>query len=88
MGLHAIMMPNGSTYYYFSDNEEYSWYNAVKVRPGGRDEYRRWLPIAAAARLVWPVTWLRKSAASLVNSTWLRISSLLWGWPTAPTTSV
>jgi hypothetical protein len=23
------MMPNGSTYYYFSDNQEYSWYNAV-----------------------------------------------------------
>lgn len=28
-GITVVMMPNGSTYYYFSDNEEYSWYNAV-----------------------------------------------------------
>jgi hypothetical protein len=24
------MMPNGSTYYYFSDNDEFSWYDAVE----------------------------------------------------------
>jgi hypothetical protein len=28
-GIMVVMMPNGSTYYYFSDNQEYSWYNAV-----------------------------------------------------------
>ena len=28
-GITVVMMPNGTTYYYFSDNEEFSWYNAV-----------------------------------------------------------
>lgn len=28
-GITVVMMPNGATYYYFSDNEEFSWYNAV-----------------------------------------------------------
>ncbi len=28
-GITVAMMPNGATYYYFSDNEEYSWYTAV-----------------------------------------------------------
>jgi len=28
-GITVAMMPNGATYYYFSDNEEFSWYNAV-----------------------------------------------------------
>lgn len=28
-GITIVMMPNGSTYYYFSDNDEFSWYDAV-----------------------------------------------------------
>ncbi len=28
-GITVVMMPNGSTYYYFSDNYEYFWYDAV-----------------------------------------------------------
>lgn len=28
-GITVVMMPNGSTYYYFSDNNEYFWYDAV-----------------------------------------------------------
>jgi hypothetical protein len=28
-GITVVMMPNGVTYYYFSDNDEFSWYNAV-----------------------------------------------------------
>jgi hypothetical protein len=28
-GITVVMMPNGATYYYFSDNQEYSWYGAV-----------------------------------------------------------
>ena len=28
-GITVVMAPNGATYYYFSDNEEFSWYNAV-----------------------------------------------------------
>lgn len=28
-GITIAMLPNGATYWYFSDNEEYSWYNAV-----------------------------------------------------------
>lgn len=28
-GITVAMMPNGATYYYFSDNEEFAWYNAV-----------------------------------------------------------
>lgn len=28
-GITVVMMPNGSTYYYFSDNEEFSWSSAV-----------------------------------------------------------
>ena len=28
-GITTVMMPNGVTYYYFSDKEEFSWYNAV-----------------------------------------------------------
>ena len=28
-GISVIMMPNSSTYYYFSDNNEFEWYNAV-----------------------------------------------------------
>ncbi|MEO5888487.1 MAG: hypothetical protein ABIQ77_12585 [Anaerolineales bacterium] len=28
-GITVAMMPNGATYYYFSDNEEFNWYNAV-----------------------------------------------------------
>ncbi len=28
-GITVVMMPNGVTYYYFSDNEEYVWYSAV-----------------------------------------------------------
>ncbi|MBL8100263.1 MAG: hypothetical protein JNK81_13860 [Anaerolineales bacterium] len=28
-GITVVMMPNGATYYYFSDNEEFNWYNAV-----------------------------------------------------------
>lgn len=28
-GITVAMMPNGSTYYYFSDNEEFAWYNAI-----------------------------------------------------------
>jgi len=28
-GIPVAMSPNGATYYYFSDNEEYSWYDAV-----------------------------------------------------------
>jgi hypothetical protein len=28
-GITVAMMPNGATYYYFSDNEEFSWANAV-----------------------------------------------------------
>jgi hypothetical protein len=29
-GITVAMLPNSATYYYFSDNEEYSWYNAIK----------------------------------------------------------
>ena len=36
-GITVVLMPNGSIYYYFSDNNEFSWYNAVnesnKLRP-------------------------------------------------------
>ena len=36
-GITVVMMPNGSTYYYFSDNDEFSWYDAVnesnKLKP-------------------------------------------------------
>ena len=28
-GITVVMAPNGATYYYFSDNEEFSWYDAV-----------------------------------------------------------
>ena len=28
-GITVAMAPNGATYYYFSDNEEYSWNNAI-----------------------------------------------------------
>jgi hypothetical protein len=28
-GITVVMMPNGATYYYFSDNEEFSWSSAV-----------------------------------------------------------
>lgn len=28
-GITVVMMPNGATYYYFSDNDEFNWYNAV-----------------------------------------------------------
>jgi len=28
-GITVVMMPNGATYYYFSDNDEFDWYNAV-----------------------------------------------------------
>jgi len=28
-GITVVMMPNGSTYYYFSDNNEFAWYTAV-----------------------------------------------------------
>jgi hypothetical protein len=28
-GITVAMMPNGATYYYFSDNEEFAWYSAV-----------------------------------------------------------
>ncbi|MBI3151410.1 MAG: hypothetical protein HYZ21_04715 [Chloroflexi bacterium] len=28
-GITVVMMPNGATYYYFSDNEEYSWSSSV-----------------------------------------------------------
>jgi CubicO group peptidase (beta-lactamase class C family) len=28
-GIAVVLMPNGSTYYYFSDNNEFSWYDAV-----------------------------------------------------------
>ena len=28
-GITVVMMPNGATYYYFSDNEEYSWNSSV-----------------------------------------------------------
>jgi CubicO group peptidase (beta-lactamase class C family) len=28
-GISVVMMPNGSAYYYFSDNDEFDWYNAV-----------------------------------------------------------
>jgi hypothetical protein len=28
-GITVVMMPNGTTYYYFSDNEEYSWNSSV-----------------------------------------------------------
>lgn len=28
-GITVVMMPNGVTYYYFSDNDEFNWYNAV-----------------------------------------------------------
>ena len=28
-GITVAMAPNGATYYYFSDNEEFSWYNAI-----------------------------------------------------------
>jgi hypothetical protein len=26
----VILMPNGSTYYYFSDNREFTWFDALK----------------------------------------------------------
>jgi hypothetical protein len=29
-GITVVLMPNGSIYYYFSDNNEFSWYDAVK----------------------------------------------------------
>jgi hypothetical protein len=36
-GITVVLMPNGSIYYYFSDNNEYSWYDAVnesnKIKP-------------------------------------------------------
>ena len=36
-GITVVMMPNGATYYYFSDNEEFSWSNAInetnKINP-------------------------------------------------------
>jgi hypothetical protein len=36
-GITVAMLPNGVTYYYFSDNQEYNWYNAMleanKLRP-------------------------------------------------------
>jgi hypothetical protein len=36
-GITVVMIPNGSGYYYFSDNNEFSWYDAVneshKLRP-------------------------------------------------------
>lgn len=36
-GITVVLMPNGSIYYYFSDNNEFSWYDAVnelnKLRP-------------------------------------------------------
>jgi len=28
-GISVVLMPNGSVYYYFSDNNEFSWYDAV-----------------------------------------------------------
>jgi hypothetical protein len=28
-GISVVLMPNGSIYYYFSDNNEFDWYNAV-----------------------------------------------------------
>ncbi|MFO7539944.1 MAG: hypothetical protein R6X32_18045, partial [Chloroflexota bacterium] len=28
-GITVVMMPNGSTYYYFSDNDEFAWFSAV-----------------------------------------------------------
>jgi hypothetical protein len=28
-GITVVMMPNGSTYYYFSDNNEFAWFSAV-----------------------------------------------------------
>jgi hypothetical protein len=28
-GITVVMAPNGATYYYFSDNEEYFWYDAI-----------------------------------------------------------
>jgi hypothetical protein len=28
-GISVVMMPNGSIFYYFSDNNEFSWYDAV-----------------------------------------------------------
>jgi len=28
-GISVVLMPNGSTYYYFSDNNEFAWYSAV-----------------------------------------------------------
>ena len=28
-GITVVMAPNGATYYYFSDNEEFSWYDPV-----------------------------------------------------------
>jgi len=36
-GITIAMAPNGATYYYFSDNNEFSWYNAInetnKINP-------------------------------------------------------
>jgi hypothetical protein len=36
-GISVVMIPNGSTYYYFSDNDEFFWYDAVnesnKLKP-------------------------------------------------------
>ena len=28
-GITVVLMPNGTVYYYFSDNNEFSWYDAV-----------------------------------------------------------
>jgi len=28
-GITVVLMPNGSIYYYFSDNNEFAWYEAV-----------------------------------------------------------
>ncbi|HWU41542.1 MAG TPA: hypothetical protein VN203_28125, partial [Candidatus Acidoferrum sp.] len=36
-GISVVLMPNGSIYYYFSDNNEFAWYQAVdeanKLKP-------------------------------------------------------
>lgn len=29
-GMTVVLMPNGTTYYYFSDNDEFSWFDAVE----------------------------------------------------------
>ena len=28
-GIRVVMLPNGPTYYYFGDNDEFSWFDAV-----------------------------------------------------------